>query len=244
MFIIKLDAIGSTNSFLKEYVKEHHPDNFTTVVAETQTQGRGQMGTNWESEKGKNLTFSIFIKKIILNPQNIFDLNCIITTSILRVLVSYNLPDLFVKWPNDILSADKKIAGILIENSFKANAEIESIIGIGVNVNQKNFDKFPNASSICNILGHDIDKDKLLIELLTEIEKSFDTYALNGADSFWTNFHDNLYKKDIVSLFFNHNTQQEFVGVIKKVCSNGLLEIELPNKTKEYFGIKELSFVN
>jgi BirA family transcriptional regulator, biotin operon repressor / biotin---[acetyl-CoA-carboxylase] ligase len=243
MFIIKLDAIGSTNSFLKEYIKEHHPDNFTTVVAELQTQGRGQMGTNWESQKGKNLTFSVFIKKYIINPQNIFDLNCVITTSILYVLKKHKIPDLSIKWPNDILSANKKIVGILIENSIKANAQIESIIGIGINVNQKNFDQIPNASSIYNILGHEIDKDELLTEILEVLKTNFDNYAINGANYYWSLFHDNLYKKNIPSIFFNHNTQTEFVGTIKKVTSNGLLEIELADKSINHFGIKEISII-
>ncbi|UYW01829.1 hypothetical protein K5I29_02610 [Flavobacterium agricola] len=94
MYIIKLNAIGSTNSFLKEYIKKHEAENFTTVVAENQTDGRGQMGTTWKVEEGKNLTFSIFIKNYIETFETIFDLNCLLTTAILRVLKTYNLPPL------------------------------------------------------------------------------------------------------------------------------------------------------
>jgi len=243
MFLIKLDAIGSTNSFLKEYVKEHDAVNFTTVVAETQTQGRGQLGTEWASEHGKNLMFSVFVKNHIANTQKIFDLNCIVTVSILHILQNYNLPDLFIKWPNDILSDNKKIVGILIENSIKTNGSIESIIGIGINVNQKNFENLPKASSIYNLKGIFVDKDILLNDILTEIVANFNLYLTTGADRFWTIFHDNLFKKNIPSLFLNEKTQQQFIATIKKVTEHGLLEIELEDKTIKNFGLKEISII-
>jgi BirA family transcriptional regulator, biotin operon repressor / biotin---[acetyl-CoA-carboxylase] ligase len=243
MFIIKLNAIGSTNSFLKEYVREHPVENYTTVVAERQTQGRGQMGTQWETETGKNLTFSIFIKTENQNTQYIFDLNCVVTTSIFKVLTTYKLPDLSIKWPNDILSDSKKIAGILIENSFKSNTQIESIIGIGINVNQKYFNNIPNATSIYNILGTELDKDTLLNDILLEIKTNFTLYQNQGADSLWIYFHDNLYKKNIPSLFLNTVTQQQFIGTIQKVNQNGLLVVKMEDQSLHTFGIKEISLI-
>lgn len=243
MNIIKLDAIDSTNSFLKQYYKEQAIENFTTVVADVQTNGRGQMGTEWNSDKGKNLTFSIFVKDYILTPNAIFDINCLVTTALITVFKKYSIPDLYVKWPNDILSADKKIVGILIENSLKSNGEVLSVIGIGINVNQTNFDSIPKASSLAFILNESIDRDILLKECIEELKSRFETYKNNGATEFWEQFHNSLFRKDTPTLFEDTTTNTQFIGTIKQVTKNGLLEVELANKLLKYYGIKEVKMI-
>lgn len=97
MNIIKLNAIDSTNSYLKETVRVKDIENYTTVTAITQTNGRGQMGSKWESQSNKNLTFSIFIKDILKKPESIFDLNCIVSVSIAQVLQNQSLHKLNIK---------------------------------------------------------------------------------------------------------------------------------------------------
>jgi len=242
MFIIKLDAIGSTNTYLKEYIKDHMAQNFTTVVAETQTQGRGQMGSSWETQANKNLTFSIFVKNYIQNIAHVFDLNCLLTNALMHVLTQYDLPELHVKWPNDILSANKKIVGVLIENTVKSDGKIESVIGIGINVNQIDFTGLPHAGSIHTILGHEIDKEILLTEVLNQIFHVFEEYLRHGADAFWKYYHEKLFRKDIPSVFLDQNNQ-EFTGIIKKVTTNGLLEVQLVTNERKHFGIKEVQLI-
>ncbi|MDB0616382.1 biotin--[acetyl-CoA-carboxylase] ligase [Tenacibaculum dicentrarchi] len=174
MKIIKLDAIGSTNSFLKDMSAKVLLDNFTVVVARNQTLGRGQVNANWKSEGGKNLTFSVFCRPEALCIADFKYLNYSVSLSVYELLISLKLPRLAIKWPNDILSENKKIAGILIENTLNIKNISTSIIGIGLNVNQNIFsDALPNASSVKRILKkeQDIDLDLLLDKLLLILKK-------------------------------------------------------------------------
>ena len=119
MHIIKLNAIDSTNSYLKELTSKQTVENFTVVMAENQTNGRGQRGANWEVETGKNLTFSVLIKDVLLNFEEVFNLYVVVAVSLFQTFIKLKIPDLSIKWANDILSDKKKICGILIENQFE-----------------------------------------------------------------------------------------------------------------------------
>ena len=119
MRIIKLDAIDSTNTFLKAISSADVLEDYTVIVAKQQTNGRGQMGNKWESDSGLNLTFSVFKRIKGLTFSNQFYLSIVVALALYKTLKSFNVPRLYVKWPNDILSANKKIAGILIENVVK-----------------------------------------------------------------------------------------------------------------------------
>jgi BirA family biotin operon repressor/biotin-[acetyl-CoA-carboxylase] ligase len=99
MSVIKLSAIDSTNDYLKEFSRNQIVENFTTVVANKQTKGRGQMGSTWVSEEGKNLVTSILIKDILQEVDEIFHLNVAIALSVLEVLKANNVPNLAIKWP-------------------------------------------------------------------------------------------------------------------------------------------------
>ena len=139
MKIIKLSAIDSTNSFLKEMASGSVVENFTVVVTENQVKGRGQQGSTWESETGKNLIFSVFVAFNSLNISDKKYLNYAVSLAVFEVLQKENIPRIAIKWPNDILSAKLKICGILIENIVKSNKLQGSVIGFGLNVNQKYF---------------------------------------------------------------------------------------------------------
>ena len=131
MHIVKVDAIESTNTFLKEMCQQNTLENFTVVITNEQTKGRGQMYAKWQSEKGKNLTFSMLIRFDDLKIDQQFYISKIISLSIYEVLSDLLPTKISVKWPNDILSAHKKICGVLIENSVKMTKICNSIIGIG-----------------------------------------------------------------------------------------------------------------
>ena len=108
MKLIKLDAIDSTNDFLKALASKDELDNFTVVIAENQTKGKGQMGEKWVTESGKNLTMSVLIKGFLFDNEQVFNLNIIVSLSLIDTLKSLNIPDLTIKWPNDIMSYNKK----------------------------------------------------------------------------------------------------------------------------------------
>ena len=136
MKIIKLDAIDSTNTYLRQLSSEEKLDDFTVVTAASQTAGKGQMGTKWASEKGKNLTFSVFKKVSCLENDEQFYISMATSLAIYNALKGFQIPKLAIKWPNDILSENQKICGILIENVIQNSKMTAAIIGIGLNVNQ------------------------------------------------------------------------------------------------------------
>ena len=107
----------------------------------------------WESEDSKNLLCSIYKKDLGIKVEDQFVLSMLVSLSIIRTLEKLNLPKLYIKWPNDIMSDNKKICGILVENMVKQNSIKESVIGIGLNVNQNTFKNLPNATSIKKIKG-------------------------------------------------------------------------------------------
>ena len=121
MKLIKLDAIDSTNEFLKGLSSNQVVENFTVVTAEIQTKGKGQMGAVWVSESGKNLIMSVLVNSFLLNNNQIFDINIVTSVSIIQALKTFKIPEVSIKWPNDIMSYNKKIGGVLIENSIKSN---------------------------------------------------------------------------------------------------------------------------
>jgi BirA family biotin operon repressor/biotin-[acetyl-CoA-carboxylase] ligase len=242
MKLIKLDAIDSTNDFLKQLSVEKALVNFTVVTAENQTNGKGQMGAKWDSETGKNLIFSVLVKNVLNNITEIFDLNVAVALSVLTTLEKNNIPNLSIKWPNDILSDNKKVAGILIENTIKNNGEITSIIGVGLNVNQLNFDNLPKASSLAVIMKKELDKEVILKQLIASLKSNCDLLQNKSASQLWKSYKNNLFKKGI-PMAFSLPDGTKFMGIIKSVNSSGNLELKLENDTVETFGIKEIQLL-
>lgn len=242
MSVIKLSAIDSTNDYLKELSRTQIVENFTTVVANKQTKGRGQMGAAWVSEEGKNLITSILIKDILQDVDEIFHLNVAVALSIFEVLKANDLPNLAIKWPNDIMSEQKKIAGILIENSIKSDGKIESVVGIGLNVNQKSFENLPKASSMAVVTNSEFDLDEILNQLIFQIKKNCSLILTKQTDRLWQDYHCNLYKIN-VPLAFEDANQHKFMGIIQGVSTNGLLEIKLEDDSIKSFGIKEVQIL-
>ena len=153
MNIIKLSAIDSTNDYLKNLLLKNTLENYTIVTAEFQHKGKGQMGGEWKSEPSKNLICSIYLNNSTIKLNNQFSINMVVCLAIKKSLNKFNIPQLSVKWPNDIMSGSLKLCGILIENSVKNNSIQDIIIGIGMNVNQMEFNNLPNATSIKKISG-------------------------------------------------------------------------------------------
>lgn len=242
MNIIKLDATASTNTYLRTMLTSCDLENFTTIVTENQFAGQGQRGTIWVSEAGSNLTFSVLMKSESEAVQRIFDLNVMVALGVAATLKKIaNLP-FFIKWPNDILSANKKISGILIENSIKSNGEIYSIVGIGINVNQKWFPAMSKASSLTLLTGQTWDKESLLNELLTALKEGYDALQRGEALSIWQGYASHLYRKDRVSAFELPNGTR-FNGIIKAVTPYGKLVVDIENQGETEFGLKEIQLL-
>lgn len=240
MNIIKLNAIESTNNFLKELSATQILDNFTTVVTENQLKGKGQRGATWVSEDGKNLTFSIFINHNSAYTNDLFTFNIVASIALIEVLEKYQLSQLHIKWPNDILSENKKICGILIENTIKSDRSIHSIIGIGLNVNQMAFENLPKASSMAILKNKIFDKELLLDEILTSLTYYYN--QLENSGLLWKKYHSYLYKKGI-PVAFENTTNKQFMGIIQGVSTFGKLLILLEDDTIKEFDIKEVKML-
>ncbi|WP_026705156.1 biotin--[acetyl-CoA-carboxylase] ligase [Flavobacterium soli] len=242
MKLIKLDAIDSTNDFLRNLLTHNDPENFTVVTTEDQTKGKGQMGSVWVSEKGKNLTMSILVKDFNFNIEQIYDLNTAVATAIISVLEKYNIPKLSIKWPNDIMSDNKKVGGILIENSIKGSNQIDSIIGIGLNVNQDNFDGLPKASSLSLMAKRSFEKEILLLEIVENIEQNMVKLSEGKASEIWQSYTHLLFKRGLPMAFENQQ-KQRFMGIIQGVSKTGQLELLLEDDSIKTYGIKEIQML-
>src|SRR5690606_11553641 len=183
-----------TNDFIKNLSVTNNLADFTVVWAAVQTKGKGQMGSTWVTDEAKNLTFSIFLNGDYLTVDRLFSLNILVSNAVLKALFSLNLTNIYVKWPNDILSYNKKIAGILIENNIHANGSISSVIGIGINCKQTNFEGFPQASSILKQYDIIPNKEELLTAIVDNIKKSLIDLD-DQSDDEWNYYHNYLFKK-------------------------------------------------
>ena len=224
MQIIKLNATDSTNTYLKDLLAETRLADYSVVITKNQTQGKGQRGEKWLSKKGKNLTVSILKLKPKVALERQFLLNTIVSLSLIKTLEGYNVPNLAVKWPNDILSGHHKIAGILIENIIKSQHIESSVIGVGLNVNQKSFIGLPKVTSLKTILGRSLNLEELLSNLLQNIKYYFN--AINKINEI-------LNTNNIKSCF------------IKKIYKNQIDEKKLlETRGKVFSSLKRIDAIN
>ncbi|MBL4904830.1 MAG: biotin--[acetyl-CoA-carboxylase] ligase, partial [Flavobacteriaceae bacterium] len=202
MKIIKLNAIDSTNSFLKEMSQKMPLKNFTVVAASSQEKGKGQMGNEWVSEPHKNLLCSVFVAFESLKITDQVLLNYAVSVGVSNALKEYKLPKLKVKWPNDILSSNQKLGGLLIENVMQKNMIVSTVIGIGLNVNQVKFpENLPNATSIKNQIKKEVVIDDLLENIIDELKSTIDVLISTNKNDLKDMYLNALYKKNIPTMF-------------------------------------------
>ena len=242
MRIIKLDAISSTNTYLKHLSDVEVLKDYTIVIAKYQTQGRGQMGTIWNSEKSKNLICSVFKDASRVSVEQQFYISIVTSLAIVKSLQSFNIPKLFVKWPNDILSESNKICGILIENVIKKNRLDYSIIGIGLNVNQTEFKKLPNASSLKILTGRIFNLDELIQLISINLKHYFKLLEQGKLDLLKAEYEKKLFRKDKPSSFKDQHGNM-FSGFIKGINAIGHLQILLEDDILKEYDLKEIQLL-
>jgi len=240
--LFSFNKVTSTNDKLRELLMENGLDEFTVVKTAMQTAGKGQAGNSWESETGKNLTVSILLKPVFLDPGIQFYISKIVSLSILGVLDKFGIPAL-IKWPNDIYVDDKKIAGILIENSIMGNSLAESIIGTGLNINQKTFSSnAKNPVSMIHILNKETDIDEVLNDLLNELVCFYQMLQSEKFEEIDHAYLENLYRKTGTSRF--KDATGEFSAKISGIESSGhLILTDISGKSRRY-AFKEVEFLD
>ena len=243
MNIIKLDAIDSTNNYLKKIILNEGINDYTVVTAKFQTQGKGQLGTEWESEHSKNLLCSVYKKEINIKVQDQFVVSALVSLALIKTLRKINLSNMHIKWPNDIMSDNKKICGILIENIVKENYIKDTVIGIGLNVNQTIFNNLPNAASIKNLIGTTCSIDEILKDLVKNIKYCFNELDKSSINSIFEKYEDALFRINKPSTFKN-SKGEVFSGYIKGVSRSGKLNVMLEDNLVESYDLKEISMLN
>ncbi len=175
--IIEIERTASTNTYTANLLRSKKLIEGTVIIAYNQTAGQGQYQNKWESEPFKNLTFSIVLYPIFLNPSDQFQLSKAISLGIIDFLKNIlpNTPEAVkIKWPNDIYVNNKKICGVLIQNSITGNCLSDSIIGIGLNVNQTIFkSEAPNPISIRNLKNEETDLKDSLFKLCNSLDNRY-----------------------------------------------------------------------
>ncbi|MDR2791168.1 MAG: biotin--[acetyl-CoA-carboxylase] ligase [Tannerellaceae bacterium] len=241
------ETLDSTNAYLRQLLLEERLPDETVVLADYQTAGRGQSGTVWESEASLNLTFSFLIYHIPPFPaKNHFFLSQIVSLclkSALEEQLPSDIPSQFsIKWPNDIYWGDSKIAGVLIENDITEAEFYHSIIGIGVNVNQRHFTgEAPNPISLCQITG--IEHDRILF--LNRFMEHFRNYRLDIKEyrtkTVRDLYHAALYRRGCPGSFCDAGGT--FTASVESVLPDGRLRLRTPAGIVRSYAFKEIRFI-
>lgn len=240
--VLYLPTCHSTNDIAVALVRDNKAFEGTLVVTSNQTAGRGQRGNQWEAEAGKNLTFSLILKPIFLTANEQFRLNIAISLGIHEFLnVYFPQEDIKIKWPNDVYHKDRKLGGVLIENTLKKYALESSVVGIGLNVNQTHF-RENKAVSMKNASGQseDYDLETLLTTLVETLESNY-LHLRNGAwERMKSHYLNHLYWYQEEHLFSCND--QLFSGRIVGIDATGRLALDTGIALR-YFDLKEIAFI-
>jgi BirA family biotin operon repressor/biotin-[acetyl-CoA-carboxylase] ligase len=240
--IIKLETVNSTNLYLNDLCKTWNLEEGTLVVAEEQISGRGQLNNKWESKHGENLLMSFILYPHFLGAENQFMLSKIAALGVFEFLNGY-LENVKIKWPNDIYVGDKKIAGILIENSLRGNTISNSIIGIGLNINQILFSKeIPNPTSMKLETKQTFDLEKLLTELCEKFSVNYNELKSGKDKAINNQYIANLYKHNVLSRY--RDKDGAFTAKIIGIDESGRLCLQDSNNQSRKYAFKEVEFIN
>ncbi len=240
--IVRLEEVGSTNAFALDLISKGKVEEGTIIITDNQTSGRGVDGNRWESEPGKNLTFSLVVYPHYLSADYQFYLNKAFSLGIYDLVSSYCGEKTSIKWPNDIYFDKGKMAGILVQNGIQGNKFNYCIAGIGLNVNQLHFTtRDTNPVSIAMVTGREHDLDTLLVELCRKIYLRLEMLRSGQ----WEQID-----RDYLSVLFQINEEarylykgREIEGRITGVNRFGYLVLELSSNKVIECDLKELRFI-
>lgn len=236
-----LPECHSTNDTALQLIRNRKAKEGTIVICENQSQGRGQRGSSWISQPGKNLTFSLVLRPEFMDISEQFYLNMTVSNSVRKLLQDY-IPNLQVKWPNDlVVPGFGKIGGVLIENTFSGEGWENAVVGIGLNVNQLLFNS-ENATSLYSLTGNQINLEELFRLLITQLEQGYIQLKKGKWKEIKADYLHHLFLKDRLAKFSSDG--KEFSGIITGINQEGKLEISLQNGDQAVFGLKEVRFLD
>ena len=236
--IYHFDITASTNDDARDE-KYREGD---VVWADFQTAGRGQRGHEWHSRKGENLTFSAVLEPTFLPIPNQFSVSEVVALSLVDMLADYAI-EAKIKWTNDIYVGDRKLVGILIEHSLAPKTLRRTIAGIGINVNQTEFDpSIPNPVSMAQLLGREIDAEEVLECFLTHLQRNYEVLREGGAEVLHSRYNSLLYRLNEYHTYALPSGEK-FKAAIRGTEPSGALKLEDETKKIKDYLFKEVEFI-
>lgn len=252
---LRFDELPSTNDYAAELLASANistgnqhtkskPAEGTVVRADTQSAGRGQFGSHWESAAGKNLTFSVLLYPTWLEIEAQFNLSMAVALALHDAISKLHQPDLSIKikWPNDLYIGDRKTGGILIQNALAGTQIQSSIIGIGLNVNQMDFNPaLPNPTSLAKYFGKTFDLDQVADLVFECLEQRYLQLKAGQSAQIRSAFEGLLFRRGVESIFADSSDGQVFAGIILGVTDAGQLRV-LTEKGERTFAVKTIRY--
>jgi BirA family biotin operon repressor/biotin-[acetyl-CoA-carboxylase] ligase len=241
--LLRYNSLNSTNLEAQKLLsQDKKPLEGTTIVADIQTNGKGQRGNTWASPFGQNLLSSYILYPKHLLPKQQFILNIVSSLAVFDLLQELELEKVSIKWPNDIYIGKKKVAGILTQSNISSQSILATVIGIGLNVNQKTFDsELPNPTSIFFEKNMETSLESVLDRLCFFLEKRYlQSKSTSGIIILRKRYTDLLFRLGEVATFLIDGKHQ--AGIIKGIDINGKLILEMEEHTR-IFDFQELRFV-
>jgi BirA family biotin operon repressor/biotin-[acetyl-CoA-carboxylase] ligase len=238
-----LETVPSTNVFALSLLAQKKIAEGTIVIARSQTAGKGQLTNVWESEPNKNITLSVVFYPSFLQISNHFLLNQAIALGVHDFIQIYVKKQIKIKWSNDIYIENKKVAGILIQNSLQGNTLQHSVVGIGININQTIFlSDAPNPTSLTNETGEYFNLDAAISFLCKCLEERYLQLRQQKFQQLRIDYANALYQRDEWRNYERVATQERFLGKIEGVKETGHLILQTI-KGLEIFDLKEIKFL-
>ncbi len=235
---IELVATESTNNYAMQQIQQGLAQSGAVWFTSNQTNGKGQRGKEWISEKGKNLAFTaVFQPNELFNLQHSFILSALVANSCCKCLNKLVNNEALIKWPNDIYWNDRKAAGILIENVIVGKLWKWAVIGIGINVNQTQFSNLPNPVSLQQITGKEFNIKELALKLTANLNLEFELFKEKGNKEIINEYNNLLYKKNELVKFKKET--RTFNARVLLADSYGRLHISESSESELEFGSVE-----
>ncbi|MFZ4545357.1 MAG: biotin--[acetyl-CoA-carboxylase] ligase [Saprospiraceae bacterium] len=236
------ETLPSTNSFATELLSLHKPAEGTIIVAENQTAGRGQLAKLWESEPNKNITMSVILYPTFLHASENIVLNQSIALGVHDFIQTFVKNKIKIKWPNDIYIGNKKISGILIQNSLQGELIQHSIIGIGINVNQTQFEAAENPTSLALETEATFDLSILIAKLCYCLEYRYLQLKNRDFATIKHDYHSQLHQLKENKEYMHLATSEVFTGSLQGINEEGKLLINT-DKGVQIYNLHEIKFL-